>query len=244
MSQMMSMGRIGIITGAGPDAGIDLWQKILKHNKALYQQSDLYHYMGDLSAPEVVVHSLPQLGFAMDIKQHEALLWEQLKTALARMCLQVDFVCIACNVLHYFVDKIKQLKLDVEFVSIVDVVEQYLKKNTNVALLSISNVIEFGQYSPYSKSAEKYPIETPASAAMDKLVHSIKNQGAEHPDTVAQFSSILATLKADKLVLACTDLPLLPLKLFEKDFIDASDMLAQTIAQKVFYFEPMSLRKA
>ncbi|CAH9050759.1 hypothetical protein PSECIP111951_02136 [Pseudoalteromonas holothuriae] len=231
MNQITTPGRIGIITGAGPDAGIDLWQKVLKHNKSLYKE----HYQGDLSAPEVVVYSIPQLGLAMDIKSNEAILWQRLQEVLQRLNSQVDYVCIACNVLHYFSDKINQLKLNIEFISIVDVVENYIKKHGNVALLSISKVIEFGQYSPYAPSAKKYPLETPKPAAMDSLVSDIKRLGGEHPDTVAQFDEIVAQLQSDKLILACTDLPLLPLDKYHKEFVDASDMLAQALAEKAFH---------
>ncbi|WP_440055354.1 hypothetical protein ACSLBF_04210 [Pseudoalteromonas sp. T1lg65] len=236
MNQISTPGRIGIITGAGPDAGIDLWQKILKHNKSLYNGN----YQGDLSAPQVLVHSIPQLGLAMDIKNNEQILWRQLKYTLSLMDGHVDFVAIACNVLHYFSDKIHALNLGMEFVSIVDVVEQYIEKYGDVALLSISKVIEFGKYSPYASSAKKYPVETPSPKAMDALVSDIKRLGGNDPITVAQFDSIIAQLKAKKLVLACTDLPLLPLEKYSKEFVDASDMLAKSLAEKAFYMKPQS----
>src|SRR5690606_5451276 len=112
----MRVGRIGIIAGAGPEAGIDLWQKILLHNRALHGSS----FRGDLSAPEVTVHSIPVLGLAMDISTHEHTLWMELEKALLSLDRSVDYVCIACNVLHYFTDRITKLSLTAQFVSIVD----------------------------------------------------------------------------------------------------------------------------
>ncbi|MET1256290.1 aspartate/glutamate racemase family protein [Aliikangiella maris] len=234
MNPIVKRGRIGIITGAGPEAGIDLWQKILKHNKALHDNN----FAGDLSAPEVIVHSIPKLGLAMDIAQYETELWQELKKALLHLDSDVDFVCIACNVLHFFSEKIKALTLSYEFISIVEVAEQTIEQYGNAALLSISKVIEFGHYSPYRRSAENYPLETPDPAAMDELVHHIKVHGGEHPDTVSKFTAIVNNLKANTLILACTDLPLLPLDKYNKTFIDASDMLAKTIAQKAFDYVP------
>ena len=228
--QLNTPGRIGIITGAGPEAGIDLWQKILQHNKALYDNQ----YQGDLSAPEVLVHSIPQLGLAMDIAQYESQIWQSLKSALQGMNNNVDLVCIACNVLHYFTDKIKALSLNFELISIVEVAEKSIQQYENVALLSISRVIEFGHYSPYRNSAVKFPIEVPCPHAMDKLVHHIKHHGGNHPESVIQFEHILNSLQADVIILACTELPLLPLERYSKQFFDASDMLAKEVAKKAF----------
>ena len=230
--QLNTLGRIGIITGAGPEAGIDLWQKILQHNKALYGGQ----FQGDLSAPEVIVHSIPQLGLAMDITQYESQLWQSLKSALQAMNTNVDFVCIACNVLHYFTDKIKALSLGFELVSIVEVAEKYIRQYEHVALLSISSVITFGHYSPYRRSAEKFSLEVPCPRSMDELVHHIKSHGGTHPGSVEKFDNIINSLQSEVIILSCTDLPLLPLEKYAKNFIDVSDMLAKEIANMAFYY--------
>lgn len=236
MTSVNKFGRIGIITGAGPDAGIDLWEKILKHNKTLYMED----YLGDLSAPEVIVHSIPQLGLAMNIEKHEEQLWQHLKTSLTYISPYVDFVCIACNVLHYFTDRINALDLSCEFISFVDVVEKAIQQVNDVALLSIGRVIEFGHYSPYKQSAEKYAIEVPCSKMMDELVLHIKHCGGADAESIRKFSDIIATLKSETLILACTDLPLLPLERYNKKFVDASALLAKELAEKSFYYNNCS----
>lgn len=233
MKASVTAGKIGIIAGAGPEAGIDLWQKILNHNKALHGEN----FAGDLSAPEVFVHSLPPLGLAMNIQENEDALWHHLSGALETISAQADFVCIACNILHYFSDRIHQLNLPATFVSIVDVTENYIDSHGNIALLSIGKVIEFGHYSPYRRSAEKYTIETPDQESMNTLVSNIKHNGGNDTQSIAMFEAVLSELNANNIILACTDLPLLPLHQFSRNFVDASDLLAQEVARLAFEFD-------
>lgn len=221
-------GRIGIVAGAGPEAGIDLWQKILLHNRNLHGLS----FQGDTSAPEVVVHSVPLLGLAMDISTHKEVLWLELYRVLMKLDASVDYLCVACNVLHYFSDRIRGLSLTARFVSIVDVTEQVISDGDDFALLSISKVIEGGQFSPYRETLAKYNLEIPNPIEMDVLVAHIKKYGGDDTLSVEMFGAILSGLRSKNIVLACTDLPLVPLSLFpNKTFYDVSDLLARRLSE-------------
>ncbi len=57
--------KIGIITGSGPEAGVDLWQKILKINKDILKED----FHGDLDAPNVTIFSVPELGHSMELEK-------------------------------------------------------------------------------------------------------------------------------------------------------------------------------
>ena len=65
---------IGIIAGSGPEAGIDLWTKVLT---ATQQQLGAV-FEGDIDAPRVVIVSEPQLGLSMDLRANEAATWDAL----------------------------------------------------------------------------------------------------------------------------------------------------------------------
>ncbi|MCG7540016.1 hypothetical protein [Pseudoalteromonas sp. OF7H-1] len=223
-------GRIGIITGAGPDAGLDLFSKILHHNKELWGNE----YAGDLSSPEVLMYSLPELGYAIDISNNEERLWLSLEKSLNTLNHKVDVVCIACNVLHYFSSKIKEKKYQFEFISVIDVVESITDKHSSVAMLSISKVIDFGAYSPFREVSMSKLIETPPLRKMDDLVKHIKLHGGEDDLAFEMFQAIIDELNSDFLILACTDLPLLPLDKFDKNFIDISDLLAKRVAETAY----------
>ncbi|MBL8442639.1 MAG: hypothetical protein JNK52_01215 [Zoogloeaceae bacterium] len=64
--------RIGIITGSGPETGVDLWTKVLRANRELLG-SDC---RGDLEAPEVVIFSVPELDLSMELERNDAAVWQ------------------------------------------------------------------------------------------------------------------------------------------------------------------------
>lgn len=223
--------KIGIVAGAGPEAGIDLWRKILLANKQMLGE----RFHGDLQAPDVTVFSVPRLGLAMDIAQHEQVLWEVLEHAVRALAERVDLICIACNVLHHYSERIRDLNLKVELVSVVDVVAEYIKiaRLKNIALLSIDTVVKLDQWSPYRKLTECVQIETPRSPlAVNRLVHDIKKFGPHALSVQEMYRSILEQLASEKVFLACTELPLVPIDVFGKQLIDVTQLLADGVVRK------------
>jgi aspartate racemase len=93
-----SRATIGIVTGSGPEAGIDLWAKILRGNASTLGAA----FRGDLDAPRVVVLSEPQLGLSMDLAANETLVWEVMHQTAVTISGQTDFWAIACNTLNWF----------------------------------------------------------------------------------------------------------------------------------------------
>ena len=87
--------KIGIITGSGPDAGVDMWQKLLLANKRLFGKA----YRGDLDAPNVTIMSEPYLGLSMEIAQNEKAVWHHLKKTASMLSPLVNLYAIACNTL-------------------------------------------------------------------------------------------------------------------------------------------------
>ncbi len=223
--------RIGIITGAGPEAGIDLWQKILEENRRLLGAD----FQGDLDAPEVVIHSLPTLGLAMNLRQHEETLWLALEASLRQMAGTVDLVCIACNVLHVFAERIRALELDLELVSIVDTAREHIVGHAleRVGLLSISSVMNLDGLSPYAPLRESADVVTsPRPQDMDELVRAVKRYGAEAPGLRQRYAELVSELGVSQVILACTELPLLARALPGIEQLDATRLLARALVQK------------
>lgn len=220
-------GRIGIIAGAGPEAGLDLFSKILVHNKSNFSND----YLGDVCAPEILLYSIPELGYAIDIVENEEKLWITLEKSLDFLDGKVDIVCIACNVLHYFLSRINIEKYSFEIISVIDIVQEILDKYDSVAMLSIRKVIDFGKHSPFSQLVGKNNIEVPDFNKIDELIKYIKINGVEDGIASLMFNQILTEIKSKYLILACTELPLLPLKKFHRFFIDVSDLLAFRVAR-------------
>ncbi|MDP2784925.1 MAG: aspartate/glutamate racemase family protein [Sulfurimicrobium sp.] len=227
----VNQGRIGIIAGAGPEAGIDLWQKILSANKSQMGGQ----FRGDLDAPDVTVFSIPRLGLAMNLAENEEALWSELKSAAQALAQRTDYICIACNVLHYFSDRIRELNLAAELVSVVDVAAAYIQSQQleKFALVSIQAVTILDKWSPYRVLGRYGDIEVPAQPTkVNDLVADIKRFGAGHPYARAAFKSILDSLGSEVVFLACTELPLVKIEIGGKGLVDVTELLAQEVVRK------------
>lgn len=223
--------KIGVIAGAGPEAGMDLWKKILDENKRLLGDD----FQGDIDAPAVVIFSIPALGIAMDIQHYEEELWKVLQAEMQVMATHVDLICIACNVLHYFSDRIRKLNLSAEFVSIVEVVGDYIlaKKIKRVGLLSISSVVALDRWSAYTPLNDRVNLVTPKQPeGMDQLVKDIKRYGSGRDELHKAYDQAVQALEVDCVLQACTELPLVARALPGIDQVDVTRLLAVALVRK------------
>lgn len=228
---VLTRKRIGIIAGAGPEAGIDLWQKILEANKASLGAA----FGGDMDAPDVTIFSIPRLGLSMEIERNEDVIWAVLEEAILAQAERVDIFCIACNVLHHYSDKINGLGLRAEFVSIIDVVRDYLSENhvERAALLSIGKVVQLGKWSPYAVLREQADFEVPSDMdGLTRIVADVKRLGPYADGVRGRFSDILAAVQSDVILLACTELPLVAPDIPGKTLVDVTRLLAEAMARK------------
>lgn len=229
---MNKKNKLGLITGSGPEAGIDLWKKILEANKEFIGNE----FRGDIDAPHVVIHSVPELGLSMDIHRHKKQVRESLLETVEKISKDVDFFAIACNTLHYFSKDIRQLNPPAEFVSIVDAVTDYIKKENikRVALLGSKygmDIKEDGIYLPLLDFSE---IMLPKDLnEVHQLVYDIKRLGPDDDSVKFKFLSIINQFDVEDVLLACTELPLIKPKLPGINFIDSTNLLAWKLIYKV-----------
>ncbi len=225
-------GKIGIIAGSGPEAGIDLWRKILEENRAAFGAD----FRGDLDAPHVVVHSIPELGLSMEMERFEKEVWTTLERGLRDISGHVDFICIACNTLNYFQDEIDRLPFGAKFVSFYEVVRDYLLRRPGgggVALLGARQVAGLGGWSPYRRLAGRMEIETFKDPdRVHRLIEDIKKYGPEHPPLAVEFRAILDSLNSGVVLLACTELPLVSVEAPGKELVDVTRLVAREMVAR------------
>jgi len=231
--RLAKRSKLGIISGSGPEAGLDLWKKILEENR-LALGSD---FGGDLDAPHVVIHSVPGLGLSMEMAQYEKRVWNILEATIHKISKEVDFFCIACNTLNYFRDKINSLDLSAKFVSFSDVVSSYLRSPANegqtTVLLGARPVAALGKWSPYRHLAEDMNFEKVGNLdEWHALIEDIKKFGGNHPPLIMRFQSLLNSLTANTVLLACTELPLLPVHMPDKSLVDVTRLVAKEMVRK------------
>ena len=224
--------KIGIITGSGPEAGIDLWKKLLQANRAMFGVS----FCGDLDAPNVTIFSEPMLGLSMELEKNDAVVWDCLSNAVRIIAQRVDYYAIACNTLNYYQPKLEALNLPAKLISFADVVLEYLRENkiSQLALLGARPVTDLGAWSHYKKLADDIEIELPKPAQvinLHKLIYDVKIFGGDSPGIHARFRAIIDTLEAQTVLLACTELPLISIKSISHQLIDVTELVALKLAQ-------------
>jgi aspartate racemase len=223
--------KIGIITGSGPDSGIDLWDKILRANKKLLGAQ----FRGDLDAPNVTVFSEPTLGLSMELEQNNAAVWDCLRGAAQAMAQRVDYYAIACNTLNYYQPQLEALNLPAKLISFADVALEYLRQHHigRVALIGARPVTDLGPWSHYRKLAGQIDIELPKPAQatqLHQLIYDVKTFGANSPEIRARFRAIINSLESHTVLLACTELPLIPIESVHCQLVDMTELVAHKLA--------------
>lgn len=229
---------IGIVTGSGPEAGIDLWAKMLIRNQALFGSA----FRGDLDAPRVAVLSEPSLGLSMDLSTNEAVVWESLKKTMAAIAVQADVYAIACNTLNWFAPRIEALNLPGEFVSFQRALEQWIGQCgvKRVALLGAAPVTGLGIWSAYRSLTDLVEVETPVDAlALHELILDVKRLGSRDPTLRPRFLQLVEGLSCDHVVLACTELPLIADIATDKTLVDVTELVANALVDRSIGFQTL-----
>ena len=227
--KQLNRASLGIITGSGPEAGLDMWSKVLKANKSLMGEA----FAGDLDAPTVSIISEPLLGLSMELEKNDTQVWQTLSKVANEVALQTDYYAIACNTLNYYQPQLEALDLESKLVSFCDVVKQKLEQEgiKKVALLGSDSVTDLGIWSPYQQLKDVVEVEVPdPELGLHQLIYDVKSYGGDMPFIISSFTQLVDSLDADLVLLACTELPLIPIKT-RKKLIDVTDLVAQELAK-------------
>lgn len=223
--------RIGLVAGSGPEAGVDLWQKVIEETKALLGTQ----YLGDLDGPRVRVISSPVLGLSMELEANDVAVWPELERVFDDLAAQSDVIAIACNTLNYYEDQIKAMPRAAEMLSVGDVVEGYLDRRglQSVALLGAAPVTKMDRWSAYRRLADRFEVETPKDPALlHQIIYDVKRLGGSDPAVVSKFRELIGTLESETVLLACTELPLIPCEGTGRDLVDVTRLLARGLVEK------------
>lgn len=222
---------IGILTGSGPEAGLDLWRKVLTRNAERLGPA----FRGDLDAPRVAILSEPTLGLSMDLAANEAAVWDSLVASARALTAEADHWAIACNTLNWYAPRIEALGLPAEFLSFQSVLEEWIARTgiTRLGLLGAAPVTEMGEWSAYRGLARLVEVEGPRdAAALHALIHDVKRLGSEDPGLRPRLAAIVETVQADTVLLACTELPLITGIETGKRLVDVTDLVAEALVAR------------
>ncbi|WP_249678895.1 aspartate/glutamate racemase family protein [Pseudomonas abieticivorans] len=227
-SDYVARPRLGIITGSGPEAGMDMWAKLLGENRRRLGAA----FRGDLDAPALTIVSDPELGLSMELEKTEEQVWQALRDDIYALNGRVSAFSIACNTLNLFAERIRGLDLQSEFISFYDVLQAHLHKagTQRICLLGARPVAELGIWSPYRGLVDIVECEAvPAAEQLHQLIYDIKALGAGHSSLRPRFAELLAGIQADTVLLACTELPLIADIATDKTLVDVTQLVVEAM---------------
>ncbi len=225
--------RIGIIAGSGPEAGADLWVKIIEEAKALLGTE----YEGDLDGPNVRIVSSPILGLSMELKANDATVRPEILSIYKELAQNCDYIAIACNTLNYYQHALKALPCEAELVSVLDVIRHEFDaaETAGMALLGAAPVMQLDAWSVYQSLTEDFSIEVPQNIAdLHHIIYDVKRIGGHDAGVIERFTTLVNGLENDTVLLACTELPLIPLPDTDKNLVDVTQLLAKRLVQKAY----------
>jgi len=166
--------KIGILTGNGPDSGILLWKKINESVKERLKSRLQYSFIGDLSYPEIMIASVPDMGISMELDKRLGSTENIVIKSVINLCQNdITIMCIACNTTQYYKKRIENIcnLYDVKFISIPDVIRDYLEQNQikEFDFWGISHVVDYKKLSAFKILNDKYTIPALSHDTIKKI---------------------------------------------------------------------------
>jgi aspartate/glutamate racemase len=238
--------KVGILTGNGPNSGISLWRKINEGVKQELSSRLQYAFRGDLSYPEIIIASVPDMGISMELDKRMNSTENVLVKSTIDLCKNgITIMCIACNTTQYYKKELERIcnLYNVDFISIPDVINSYLKNNNikRFDFIGISHVVDFKKLSAFRELNDMYTVSTLSYDAVNeinKLAYIVKDSDSK--TIPMQAINLLKNIikyetKYDTVVVALTEISTIlseHKKLFpDKIIVDSLQLLADHIAK-------------
>lgn len=223
---------VGILGGMGPEATVDLMQRIIHLTPAL---DDIDHIRCIVDNNPKVPSRIKAIieGDGEDPGPCMADMGRRLETFGA------NFLVIACNTAHYYYDAV-QSAVNIPVINLIDLVSRYAKTQypdqDKIGILASPAVAMTGLY---TKRFKKLGIKDiwPDPDCQDRLFTVIKevkkgNTSATIRDTYEKVCANLLHKGAETAIIACTELSALD-SLLPINTIDAAQVLAKEIVKIV-----------
>ncbi len=202
------MKTIGVLGGMGPEASAKFYQNVI----TLAQQK--YGAIQDTDYPPMMIYSLPLNGFdETGFVDKELVKFQLIKGVQNLENSGVDFIVIACNTVHYFIEEMRSA-ISIPIYSIVEETVNKVKELglKNVGLLASQSTFELGLYVDHLDKANiSYML--PEKSDYDKVTQLILEVmgGNLTENTKNDVKSIIENYEScemDALILGCTEIPL------------------------------------
>jgi aspartate racemase len=219
--------RIGILGGMGPEATAKLYLKIIR----IFQNN--YGAKYDSDYPEIMIYNLPLPDVVEKVDQSSKIKDMLVKGVQKLESLGVDFIAIPCNTVNYFLPEMRD-NVSVPILSILEETAKEVNKFglKKVAVLGTEMTISTGIYQNVLPSIN---LIVPKLEQQQEITGVILNilSGKKFNTDLQRIQTIIQEFKidgAEKVILGCTELPLLIKK--NNATIDTIEVLAKAIVKK------------
>ncbi|MCL2897356.1 cysteate racemase [Brenneria tiliae] len=224
---------VGILGGMGPGATVDAMQKLIKNTPAYRDQDHIP--MIAVSIPDIPDRTKCILDHSASPLEKMIQYMKILENAGA------ECIIIPCNTAHYWFNELK-LHSRVDMISIIDAACQVIrdKKIANVGLLATTATIQAQIYQRHLAESGidcHIPPATEQSAVMESI-YAYKSGDAQRAHSLlTPIKDRLLQSGVEKIILGCTELPLIlqqEIELAPENYIDATEALIKKTVEWYF----------
>ncbi len=228
----MKNGPIVIIGGMGPQASIEVHQRVVD----LAQQ--LFNVRSNDDFPEIVHVSLPVPDFISDRRNSEHAL-AMIRQSLSQLeVFEPSVVMIACNTAHLLFDELSKSS-QLPLVSLIDSVIERVEDLgcRSIGLLASPTTISSQLYQSKLKSKSIRCIE-PSKEQIEQLEAMIRRTiaGSDENDSLLlhSFAQEMLTAGCDGVILGCTELPIIYGRTKDARIVDSIDICARRLLHEYY----------
>jgi aspartate racemase len=215
---------IGILGGMGPEGTAELYLRIIR----LFQKK--FGAVLDSDFPEIVIFNVPIPDVVEDPRNMQRIKAMLIENSKKLEEAGADFIVIPCNTVTKFIELIRQ-NVSIPVVGIVEeTISELIKNGINkIGLIATEMTIE-NKY--FKDDFVKFILPTiEETSIITKVILNILS-GKKFEEDLKRIKKISSNLKkfgCEKIILGCTDLPLL---ISGEDFIDTLDVIAKVTVDR------------
>lgn len=218
---------VGLLGGMGPEATINIFEKIVK---ATHAESDTDHL-------RVIIDNNPKMPSRQEaiLKGGKSPGLEMGLTAKNLEKAGADFIIICANTAHYFYDDVKKA-VDIDVLHIIEeTVRETKQTNSNikkVGVLATNGAMKAGifQQSFSARGIEVIEVPETYQNQIQDAIFSYKFKGKNLVNTqkIIEVANLLIQKGAEAIIMGCTEIPMmLTNETFSIPFIDPNEVIAE-----------------
>ena len=224
---------IGVLGGMGPEASTRFYKLLIYH-----AQKD-YGVEKNEEFPEIFLDSIPVPDFIATEEKEKVALSMLIERVKMMDKLPISFFCMACNTGHLLIDKLRQFT-DKPFISLLEEVPKYIKRQKvkKVGLLATPTTIRTKMYQkPLQVEGIKVILPENRDVVLlgNIILETIAGKNIERNTIqVQKIARRLLERKAEGIIEACTEIPLIFPQQHLVTVFDTLEILTSAVLSKYY----------